>query len=96
MTPSPSPSPSPSRSRWFWLPALVTALFVSPLVSVALLYLLGAVPYLALAVGVAACAALTWSVARWQLAGPRQASALAVVAGAVAFLIQTATWAGVS
>ena len=84
------------RSRLFWLPALVTAIVATPFVSGAILFAFGAVPYAALALGVVACAGLTWSMARRFGATSGEAVPLVCLAGAVALWVQYEIWSGVS
>lgn len=84
------------RSRLFWLPPLVTAVFASSLLSGAILFVLSAAPYVALAAGALACAALTWSVAKRFGAVTGEAVPLACLAGANAIWVQFGIWSGVS
>jgi hypothetical protein len=84
-----------ARSPWSWLPAGATAIFGSPLVSGATLYVLSEVPYVALVVGVVLCAAITWLMARWFDARRHEAVGLAAISAGVALAAQFALWSGV-
>src|SRR3712207_9593746 len=75
--PGPAVQDSPrKRSPWFWLPAAVTAIFVSPFVVMGALYLTPEDPELGLWLGIAACGPVTWLVARRQLATRLEAAFL--------------------
>ena len=86
---------SPARSRWFWLPALVTAVLVTPFVVAAALYVLGDTPRGAVVAGVLGSGLLASAVARWQRARPAEALAFAALAAGIALGAEYAIWSGV-